>query len=161
MDYKERKIRRVKSKNGRVYEYPPVATPLTRKQTKHHPDFEYKATIFRDKKAKGVTIRQQCLLRDGFMCQSCGKPESSDVRLIIHHKDGEGYSRVAYPNNNLDNLVTLCYSCHEKLHTGVSFSREYEIYWLRLAGLSFEDIGNQFNISRQRVYQIYKGLKAK
>ena len=39
-------------------------------------------------------------------CENCGNTE----HLQIHHKDEN------WKNNSLDNLVTLCPSCHMKLH---------------------------------------------
>ena len=41
------------------------------------------------------------------MCEWCG----SQKNLLVHHKDENRY------NNNLDNLITLCKSCNQKLHT--------------------------------------------
>ena len=40
-------------------------------------------------------------------CEWCG----STKNLIVHHADENRY------NNNLDNLVTLCRACHQKIHT--------------------------------------------
>ena len=39
-------------------------------------------------------------------CEICGKPNARDV----HHKDGN------YQNNNPDNLMRICRSCHNKQH---------------------------------------------
>lgn len=41
-----------------------------------------------------------------YVCEICGATENIDV----HHKDGN------YQNNSSDNLVTLCRSCHMKIH---------------------------------------------
>ena len=46
--------------------------------------------------------------RDGYMCKNCG----SNKLLIVHHKD------MNYRNDNLNNLITLCRSCHVRLHNG-------------------------------------------
>lgn len=53
-------------------------------------------------------IRQQVLERDGHTCQLCGFVASSN--LHIHHimKRSEGGT------DHLDNLLTLCPSCHSK-----------------------------------------------
>lgn len=40
-------------------------------------------------------------------CEWCG----SKKNLLVHHLDENRY------NNNLDNLITLCKSCHQKHHT--------------------------------------------
>lgn len=39
-------------------------------------------------------------------CEICGKTG----KLDIHHKDGD------YNNNNIDNLMCICRSCHTKIH---------------------------------------------
>ncbi len=54
--------------------------------------------------------RQKALERDGYKCAKCGEPEN----LHVHHKDGSGGKKNE--NNNLDNLITLCNSCHTKEH---------------------------------------------
>ena len=52
-------------------------------------------------------LKEKVKERDNFKCQSCGKKVKS---LEIHHKDGR------FQNNNLDNLITLCRSCHNRAH---------------------------------------------
>lgn len=56
--------------------------------------------------------RKKALERDGNKCQSCG----STNNLHVHHKDGTGITTNKVMNNNLDNLITYCSSCHIKLH---------------------------------------------
>jgi 5-methylcytosine-specific restriction endonuclease McrA len=58
-------------------------------------------------------IRLNILARDKHRCVICG----STKRLGVHHLDGSGdqhHNTVA--NNDEKNLVTLCMSCHNKLH---------------------------------------------
>lgn len=55
--------------------------------------------------------KKQILQRDNFTCQMCG----SEHQLIVHHLDESGCLET--PNNELDNLITLCRSCHAKLHS--------------------------------------------
>ena len=50
------------------------------------------------------------LERDGYKCTRCGATEN----LAMHHKDGSG--QTDHPNNDLDNLETLCSSCHTLHH---------------------------------------------
>ena len=50
------------------------------------------------------------LERDGHKCVRCGSTE----KLACHHIDGSGQDEN--PNNELDNLETLCDSCHTKHH---------------------------------------------
>lgn len=58
--------------------------------------------------------RYLALERDNFKCMWCGK-DRTEVRLVVHHKDGHGPKHIT-PNHNLGNLVTLCRSCHRKAH---------------------------------------------
>jgi 5-methylcytosine-specific restriction endonuclease McrA len=56
-------------------------------------------------------LRIACLMRDGYACQYCGKQK---VRLEAHHivyKEQGG-------KDTLTNLLTLCESCHKKVHQG-------------------------------------------
>lgn len=57
--------------------------------------------------------REAVLNRDGNKCTQCGRTTS----LVVHHKDGNG-RRHKTPNNNLDNLITLCRYCHPSQHAG-------------------------------------------
>ena len=51
-------------------------------------------------------LRRAILDRDGWQCQRCGMYG----RLEVHHRDGD-------PGlNTLDNLETLCRSCHIRHH---------------------------------------------
>jgi len=54
--------------------------------------------------------REEVLKRDGYKCIACGSKDN----LIVHHMDGKG--RGYKPNNEIDNLVTLCRACHMKVH---------------------------------------------
>lgn len=54
--------------------------------------------------------KYKVLERDNNECQICG----SKKNLIIHHKDCSGQSDN--PNNDIDNLVTLCRKCHMNIH---------------------------------------------
>ena len=56
-------------------------------------------------------LREPTLQRDDFRCRRCGAIEN----LVVHHKDGQGRS-TDEPNNVLDNLETLCRSCHMAVH---------------------------------------------
>jgi hypothetical protein len=55
--------------------------------------------------------RSEVLQRDNNKCVVC----NGTTRLCIHHKDGSGRGKPSH-NNSLDNLVTLCNSCHNKIH---------------------------------------------
>jgi len=69
------------------------------------------------------SIRRQVYLRDSWTCQKCGK---THVKLFAHHKKhlAQGGS------NNMDNLETLCRSCHEKKHPHLWWRRI--MFWLKV-----------------------------
>lgn len=54
--------------------------------------------------------REKALQRDKYECQMC----NNKTQLVVHHKDCSGQSDN--PNNELDNLITLCRKCHINLH---------------------------------------------
>lgn len=55
--------------------------------------------------------RNLILARDGFSCVNCGVP----TNLHVHHIKYTGYAWEA-PD---DDLLTLCATCHKKVHAGV------------------------------------------
>jgi predicted metal-binding protein len=60
---------------------------------------------------------QKTLDRDGNHCVVCQMTND----LTVHHKDETGMKSVGSykkSNNSPNNLVTLCRSCHSKLHNG-------------------------------------------
>jgi 5-methylcytosine-specific restriction endonuclease McrA len=60
-------------------------------------------------------IREDILKRDGYKCVSCDNENKSQLR--VHHRDEHGRNVVKeQQNNNPDNLITLCASCHAKFH---------------------------------------------
>ena len=65
--------------------------------------------------------REKYLRFNDCECENCG----SDDSVHIHHRDGDA------TNDHLDNLISLCASCHRKVHAG---SRETEL----LARLAIE-----------------------
>lgn len=52
--------------------------------------------------------RQKVLERDKNICQVCRNGEN----LIVHHIESWEETK----NNNLENLITMCRSCHSRLH---------------------------------------------
>jgi 5-methylcytosine-specific restriction endonuclease McrA len=54
-------------------------------------------------------IRSDILERDGNRCALCA---SDSDRLVVHHKDDRGPGRALPANNEANNLVTMCRSCH-------------------------------------------------
>lgn len=59
-------------------------------------------------------VRQYVLWRDDYTCQCCGAhaTKKKEVRLHVHHLESRKVGGDAP-----DNQVTLCESCHEKLHS--------------------------------------------
>ena len=58
------------------------------------------------------SMREPALDRDGHKCTRCGSTE----KLVVHHKDHDGRGAKA-SNNSLENLETLCRSCHARHHS--------------------------------------------
>ncbi len=73
-------------------------------------------------------VRASVLLRDENKCQACGKTEPQ--RLEIHHKTPFKMYRNKGQANELNNLVTLCPSCHKEAEAMVKVQSG-------LSGLSF------------------------
>ena len=58
--------------------------------------------------------RQYILHRDQFLCQECRKYGRNNEAKIVHHIiEVEEDPSLKYSNKN---LVSVCYSCHNKLH---------------------------------------------
>ena len=54
--------------------------------------------------------RSKALERDEYTCTMCGAKKD----LVVHHIDCSG--QTDNPNNDVDNLTTLCRRCHINLH---------------------------------------------
>lgn len=57
--------------------------------------------------------RLRALVRDNFICQCEGCKEHHLHRLTVHHL----IPRAAGGTDNLDNLVTVCWACHTRIHS--------------------------------------------
>lgn len=72
---------------------------------------ELKGSEYQKKQRLDENLRMACLLRDTFKCQYCGV---GNTRLEAHHiipKSKQG-------KDSINNLITLCSSCHSKVHDG-------------------------------------------
>lgn len=58
--------------------------------------------------------RMRALKRDRYQCQICGRKND----LIVHHKEPVKKLDDWHEVNRLENLVTLCRSCHTRLEAG-------------------------------------------
>lgn len=54
--------------------------------------------------------RDKARERDGYKCQSCGQQDRLEVHHIVHVSEFDDYETA----NKLENLVTLCKSCHNR-----------------------------------------------
>lgn len=77
------------------------------KNNEHNPYYDVRYDKRRG--ANWQTQRSKALLRDDFTCQICGSKDN----LNVHHKKpyvefGGNYQKA----NRLDNLLTVCHSCH-------------------------------------------------
>jgi len=74
-------------------------------------------------------IRERVRARDGFKCQVCGAPENGRQH-DVHHKVPFKAFTSREEANRLENLTTLCSSCHRKVEANVRMRSG-------LAGLSY------------------------
>jgi|APSaa5957512576_1039674.scaffolds.fasta_scaffold90677_2 hypothetical protein len=56
-------------------------------------------------------LKEEVRERDEHQCRKCGAIEDN-AQLCVHHVDMDKH------NNIIENLVTLCFSCHSKIHNG-------------------------------------------
>ena len=68
-------------------------------------------------------IRERVRTRDGFKCQVCGAPETARQHDVHHKTPFRSFVRDGSPDlskaNRLENLTTLCPSCHHKAEQNV------------------------------------------
>lgn len=74
--------------------------------------------------------RNQRLFYDNYACSNC----SAASNLEVHHIS---YSRV--PNEPLSDLVTLCRSCHQRVHDRLGYPKSYEDYMTKRYKTSIYD----------------------
>lgn len=102
--------------------------------------------------------KKHVLERDSHKCTDCGKTKG----LIIHHKDGSGKSNN--PNNEIDNLITLCRPCHSNHHSGennhafIHLSKE-QILEARRSSSSWEETAKKLSVTRQTLIKRRKMLE--
>ncbi|HZJ23689.1 MAG TPA: DEAD/DEAH box helicase [Anaerolineales bacterium] len=63
-------------------------------------------------------IRDRVRARDGYKCQVCGAPESTRQHDVHHKTPFRAFTSMAEANR-LENLTTLCASCHHKVEQNV------------------------------------------
>ena len=68
--------------------------------------------------------REVAIKRDGEMCSFCKISRSEHFKMYgkdlnVHHIDGRGFGlKKRERNSELNNLLTICQSCHTKIHHG-------------------------------------------
>ena len=63
-------------------------------------------------------IRERVRARDGYKCQVCGMPETTRQHDVHHKIPFRAFTSLAEANR-LENLTTLCASCHHKVEQNV------------------------------------------
>src|SRR5687768_69698 len=63
-------------------------------------------------------IRERVRARDGYKCQVCGTPETTRQHDVHHKTPFRAFTSMAEANR-LENLTTLCASCHHKVEQNV------------------------------------------
>ena len=63
-------------------------------------------------------IRDRVRARDGYKCQVCGAPESTRQHDVHHKTPFRAFTSMSEANR-LENLTTLCASCHHKVEQNV------------------------------------------
>jgi 5-methylcytosine-specific restriction endonuclease McrA len=71
---------------------------------------EYRARPYADRRdtREWAVLKRQVHRRDGYRCRLCGR---DDVQLHVHHR-----TYATYAEEKLEDLITLCCSCHEHFH---------------------------------------------
>jgi len=98
------------------------------------------------------------LERDGHKCTKCGKVKG----LIIHHIDGSGHDEN--PNNSMDNLTTLCRSCHMRHHASGDNNYLYKELTVdmfnsaKYGSKSLSEMANKLNMHRETLRRKAKEL---
>lgn len=66
------------------------------------------------KSKRWLKKRQLILRRDDYECQLCKRYGKKRQATVVHHiKHADEYPELAWDN---DNLISVCASCHGKLH---------------------------------------------
>jgi DEAD/DEAH box helicase domain-containing protein len=63
-------------------------------------------------------LREAVRARDGYRCQICGTPEAGRQHDVHHKVPFRQYASAA-DANRMDNLITLCPTCHRRAETNV------------------------------------------
>ena len=119
----------MKDYNKKYLSDPLKKQPAKERATNHYYNNHDNALQTRKKYREKVHFnskRQSILLRDNFTCTRCNNSFEENM-LTIHHEDRNGRNTNS-PNNDDENLITLCRSCHAKEHYNEMKKAQYEKY---------------------------------
>ena len=120
------------------------------KHKEKYAELKSKTDLVHKDKLRFSSNKKHVLERDGYRCTDCGIEKG----LTIHHKDRSGSSEK--PNNDMDNLVTLCRSCHMRYHSGenngqfIQISKE-QIINTRKESSSWEEVAKKLGVNRTTI----------
>lgn len=86
---------------------------------KNDPTLRFRQTqkvveLAKKKPKSWAKIKIDVLMRDKHTCQECNH---GGKRLVVHHIDHRGRNLpYLQMNNDMANLISLCYSCHNRIH---------------------------------------------
>jgi len=107
-------------------------------------------------KKRNQTLRKKVFERDNFTCQKCKIQDKTAKILEAHHI----IPLYLEENDNLDNLITLCYDCH---HFAPNKKEDFDNYMKEESDgttTNFINAWNKFRKENQElVEQINKGAK--
>lgn len=92
------------------------------------------------KSAKWKRKREQIFRRDGYVCRECARYGKTTEAQTVHHI----YPLDRYPKLALvsENLISLCYSCHDKMHDrNTGELTEAGKYWQSRAAIKLRNRG--------------------
>ncbi|UOQ93406.1 HNH endonuclease [Halobacillus shinanisalinarum] len=77
------------------------------------------------KSAAWLKCREVILIRDDYLCQECLKDKRLTPADLVHHiiEYKEDQSKAL----DEDNLVSICFTCHNKIHGGKGKSNEMKV----------------------------------
>lgn len=100
--------------------------------------------------------REDVLKRDNYMCQMCYKGKD----LNVHHRDGKGRGYMGKIDNSMSNLITLCKSCHRRLHSS-KVNPTHIISVAKYWDETDSNIGKMLGLSKPTIRKIRKMVLTK
>lgn len=123
-------------------------------------------SLWRNKSLFGGN-RERVILRDGEKCVECGMTREEHKRkwgrdITVDHIDGNGRNvSVRKKNNNMDNLQTLCLSCHGSKDTPINSISKEIVIKIRKEYKSGETstykLANKYGMTQGNVWHIVSG----